>query len=129
MKKIEFTVTQTGPVELTDNMGGDPAFKVEVEILSDNTKLNEAVKDVKGLFYHASEGWVPIVDDEEVSVYDLVGNIDEDLDNRLSIALDKLGNQALGKLFRLGEMLWNITHEDSVSSPASVVSEEIDELI
>jgi len=127
MKKIEFTVTQTGPVELTDNMGGDPAFKVSIEISSDNTELNEAVKDVEGLYYHASEGWLPIVDAEEVSVYDLVSNIDEDLDNRLSIALDKLGNQALGNLFRLGEKMWGIIDEGS--SPASVDSDEIDELI
>ncbi len=132
MDKIKFLIDQTGPVELTTNMGTDPAFIVPITFSSDNTDLNELMKEVALLYYHASEGWKPLVIDEEKTVYDIIGDtfdgINSELSDRLSLAMDRFGNQALGNLFRQARALWALLKQNDSFKPASIDSDKIDEI-
>lgn len=133
MSKIQFSITQTGPVELTTNLGDDPAFKVPVEIVSDNSEFNEAVKNVEEIYYHASEGWKPIIDDDEVSVYDLLGDklteIDDNIEQKLCMAIDQFGNNALGNLFRMAEAMWDFLNDNDSLKPAHFDSDVIEQML
>ncbi|RKY76554.1 hypothetical protein DRQ07_10115, partial [candidate division KSB1 bacterium] len=53
------------------------------------------------------EGWEPVICGDEKYVSDLHNDMDDELINRLSLAFDKLGNEALEMLFQLGEQMWD----------------------
>jgi len=105
--KIEFYIIQTGAVKLTENLGGDFAFTVPVELSGNNDIIKEAGEKLQALYYHASEGWEPVICGDEKYVSDLHNDMDDELINRLSLAFDKLGNEALEMLFQLGEQMWD----------------------
>lgn len=117
-KKTEFIITQTGPIELTENLNDDPAFKIPIQIQSDDTKFATAVAFIKEIYYHASVGWVPVIDGEEIGV-DKVA-IMQTHQARLEMAIQRFGNYAFGELFRLGEKMWDLIEQ---SSPAKFESE------
>lgn len=134
LPKTEFMITQKGPIELTGNMGGDPAFKVAIQLDSNYAGLTKVFKNVTEIYYHASMGWVPIVDDDESSVSEVLGRWEENfnglldkdsLADRLSLAIDRCGNRALGNLFRVGESMWDLMKNQSFL-PASVDNDEVD---
>jgi len=111
-KKIMFEVAQTGAIELTENLGSDPAFKVPVKITCMNSrKITTALAEVTGIYYHASEGWVPCNNDDELSLYKLIPD-QEDLQPNLQSVIDDLGSTVLARLFRIGEALFDTSPVD-----------------
>lgn len=124
-KKIEFVIEQTGAIELTENLGGDPSFRFPIKISSNDDQLNKKGSEIEEIYYHSSVGWVPIIEGNETSLCDL--NLDDELTNRISLAFNELGNRALGALFHLAERLWPILHDERGHS-ATITDEDIDEL-
>jgi hypothetical protein len=115
--KYPFTLKQTGPIELTENLGTDPAYYIPVEIVCKNKKLQESVKKCTRIYYHASVGWVPATNDNELSTTELlpayrrVPQYDE-FESKLIKAIDELGATALARVFRLADALYNKGHAD-----------------
>jgi hypothetical protein len=119
-KRYPFVIKQTGPIELTENLGTDPAYSIPVEItiLCEDKRLQESVAKCVKIYYHASEGWVPCDGDNEIHVWDLIPqslkpvNKYDVFEYDLSLAMNELGASVLARLFRLGDALYNKSHAD-----------------
>ena len=100
--KTSYCITQTGPIKLTENLGSDPAFKIPVKITCKNKATNKKLEQITGIYYHASEGWVPCNDDGELSILDT-----SELYDNISRAIDDLGATVLARVFRIADALYN----------------------
>lgn len=108
-KKISYKITQTGPIELTENMGSDPAFRVPVEITCSNKTVNEELKRITGIYYHASQGWVPCNNDDELSFGSVITGY-LDLQSAIQSSIDDFGSTILARVFRIAEAVFNQNH-------------------
>lgn len=104
--KISFTIKQTGPIELTENLGSDPAYKIPIKINCSNKDVNKALEKITGTYYHASEGWVPCDDSDELSLSDVITGHDE-LQSEINKVLDDFGATVLARLFRVAEAVYD----------------------
>jgi len=129
--KIEFDIIQTGAVELTENLGEDFAFTVPVKLSGNNDIIKEAGEKLQTLYYHASEGWKPVICGDEKYVSDLHNDMDDELINRLSLAFNELGNTALEMLFQLGEQMWDSMSNNKLPhlTCVSVSHEDVDRIL
>jgi hypothetical protein len=115
--KYPFSIKQTGPIGLTENLGTDPAYYVPVEIICKDKKLQSSVMSCTRIYYHASVGWVPATNDNELSTTELlpayrrVPQYDE-FESKLNRAINELGATALARMFRLADALYNKSHAD-----------------
>ena len=89
----KFIIKQTGAIQLTTNLGDDYSFYIPVKIIyKHNLELN-----IKGIYYHSSEGWKTI-DDNDNEVYEYKAIDDSDIDN-FDISINNFGNDVLIKVF------------------------------
>lgn len=108
----QFTITQTGVIELTENLGGDHAFSFGVSVKLRREYKGKELRGFTGLYYHAGEGWQPIDDGSEISLSKVKPKLNDDEENTLSIALNDFGQCVLLRLFKLGDALYGKTHAD-----------------
>jgi hypothetical protein len=104
--KISFEIIQTGPIELTENLGSDPAYKIPIIINCSDKIVETSLEQITGTYYHASEGWVPCNDSDELSLFDVINGYDE-LQAELQRVLDDFGSTVLARLFRIAEALYD----------------------